>query len=293
MSQYLTYVVAQGDTIETISQSQLKINVSRAIISLNTLRYPFISDDPIDQYSSEKGKLQIISTISSSSVTLGNIQSLKVIPLDTLFLRDFTTGYYESVIIKKSTINLDGTITLELQTPLQKSYTRSAIASVFVNQQTVTTKVLKTGDTIYLPATIGNIVSANLAVSNIYGTDIYLDKDGFLERVNGDLKTISDIENVVQAVTMRWRTPMGQLPGDNTYGNRVFEVIGESNQPYYQTLALSFARQSALSDPRVADIIMPNFISKLDAVELSGELKVINSNKNMSISANIPTGGTS
>lgn len=292
MSQYLTYVIAQGDTIETISQSQLKINLTRAIISLNVLRYPFISDDPIDQYAHSKGQLQLISPISGSTITLGNLQSLKLDVSDTIFFRDITIGIYESAVVSSFNTNSDGSVTITLSSPMQNSYNLSATATLFTNQQNIPTKVLKTGDTIYLPATIDNISSANLNTSNIFGTDIYLDNLGFMQRDGVEIKTISGVDNVAQSVTMRWRTPAGQFPGDDLYGNRMFDLIGEENTPYYQTLAAAFIKQSALSDPRVSDITISSISSIRDSTQISGDIKAVNTGKSVPVSTSILTGGT-
>lgn len=291
MNQYLTYIIAQGDTIETISQSQLKINLSRAIIALNDLRYPFISDDPIDQYAFQKGELQVLNTVNGAQVTLGNRHSLRVQELDTVFFRDFTSGLYESAIIKHVSVNMDNTVSLTLEKALSNSYAKSAIVSLFVNQQNIQTKVLKTGDTLYLPATIQNIASAKLSTSDVYGTDIYLDDDGFMTKVDGDLKTVSGVDNVAQAVILRWRTPYGQLPGDSTYGNRLFELLGEENAPYYHTLSLAFAKQCAVSDPRVENLEILDLTSELDSIKIRGDVKVVNSDKNKEILTSILTGG--
>ena len=292
----MTYIVSQGDTLETISRQLLGADRVDEIVVLNNLRYPYISDDPYEQYGQPRGTLQLFGPVNAGSnpLLLGNLNSLTVLPLDTVFFQDRTTGSYEAAAID-SIVAADGDLTIAFQAPLQNSYTLAAIVTVFVNQQNVITKVLRTGDILYLPVTVAGVysLSSQIDATDVFGTDIMLDTGGFIVRENQDWATVSEISNVQQAVVNRWKTPVGGLPGEFDYGNRMHELVGESNQPYYHSLALAFAKQSALTDPRVESVNSLSLIAAKDKAFLAGSITAVNSPQSYVVKTSIPMGGGS
>lgn len=292
MSQYMTYIVAQGDTLDSISQSQLGSEQVDAIIQLNKLRYPYVSDDPYDQFAMPKGTLQIQGVIDSgvSLITLGNNNALTVNPMDTIFIQDRSTGLSESLVV--SSVNqTSNSISISVSTPIKNNYSQSSIATLFVDQQNITTKVLKTGDTLYLPVTAPNVYSISQQTSDIFGTDIALDENGFIERTNTGWDTVSGMKNLNQAIRKRWKTPIGGLPSDTTYGNGMWGLIGESNKDYYWQLSKSYAEQSARSDPRVANVTNVFLVASQDNQILHATIQPVNTPTGFVVTANLPIGG--
>lgn len=294
MSQYMTYVIGQGDTLETISQSQLESDQVNDIVALNNLRYPYISDNPYDHYAQSKGTLQLLGpiTLGVNRVTFGNQNGIKVNPLDTIFFQDITLGAYEAATVNSVSTASNGNITITFQTILQHWYTMSAVVTAFVNQQNVATKVLKTGDTLYLPVTVPNVYSINQSTTDVFGTDIALDENGAIAKANNDWATVSGKDNVSQAVRNRWNTPMGGLPREPNYGNRQHELVGELNQSYYWSLALSFAKQAALSDPRVQSVDNMTLTVMEDKTSQSAAITAVNS-QSFVVQADVNLGGES
>jgi phage baseplate assembly protein W len=89
-----------------------------------------------------------------------------------------------------------------------------------------------------------------------WGVDVLVRDDGDLViGANGDLMRISGPENLVQALKMRLRTVMGELPLHPRYGSRLnSEYIGQKNVPEF---AINSELQTELSELVTED---PRFI---------------------------------
>ena len=68
-----------------------------------------------------------------------------------------------------------------------------------------------------------------------------------------DLETVSGVDNLVQALFLRFLTPVGELAqlGHSTYGSRLFELIGERNTETNRNRAKMFVLQALGDEPRV------------------------------------------
>ena len=71
-----------------------------------------------------------------------------------------------------------------------------------------------------------------------------------------DLETLSAVENLTQALFLRFLTPVGALTqlGHSTYGSRLFELIGELNNETNRNRAKLFTLQSLAAEPRVKQV---------------------------------------
>ncbi len=71
-----------------------------------------------------------------------------------------------------------------------------------------------------------------------------------------DLETLSDVENLQQALLLRFMTPMGELAplGHQDYGSRLFELIGELNNETNRNRAKLFVLQALAAEPRVKKV---------------------------------------
>lgn len=71
MSTYKNYVIRQSDTLETIAQRQLgDASAWPSLISLNKLRYPYISDDIKDQYGTPHAEVMLPSSIAAGNISI-------------------------------------------------------------------------------------------------------------------------------------------------------------------------------------------------------------------------------
>lgn len=72
-----------------------------------------------------------------------------------------------------------------------------------------------------------------------------------------DLETITGADNLVQALLLRFLTPVGDLAvlGHSTYGSRLFELIGERNTETNRNRAKLFVLQALADEPRVKKVL--------------------------------------
>jgi phage baseplate assembly protein W len=106
-----------------------------------------------------------------------------------------------------------------------------------------------------------------------FGTDLRLLRD--LERVKSsrdpgndlsttprpetgqvDLETLTGADNLIQALLLRFLTPVGELAllGHPSYGSRLFELIGERNTETNRNRAKMFVLQALAAEPRVKEV---------------------------------------
>jgi phage baseplate assembly protein W len=74
---------------------------------------------------------------------------------------------------------------------------------------------------------------------------------------NTDLQTLQDVENLQQALLMRFLTRQGELSklGHPDYGCRLYTLIGELNTPVNRNRAKLFVLESLGAEPRVEQVI--------------------------------------
>ena len=87
------------------------------------------------------------------------------------------------------------------------------------------------------------------------GRDLRLDRGvfGFGLVTAGDLETVAGADNLVQALLIRFNTPLGDLAalGHPDYGSRLHDLIGRSNDASTRNLVRLFALETLRQEPRV------------------------------------------
>jgi phage baseplate assembly protein W len=92
--------------------------------------------------------------------------------------------------------------------------------------------------------------------SQIYGVDLRLDTYGDITISNfGDLDTLKGNDNLVQAITHRLKTEVGDLIYDSSYGVDLANLIGRKNILEKVTMIKKSVEEALLSDPRIQGII--------------------------------------
>lgn len=76
-------------------------------------------------------------------------------------------------------------------------------------------------------------------------------------RLFQDLQTLSGVENLQQALMMRFLTPAGELAplGHPTYGCRLHELIGELNTQTTRNRAKLYVLEALGEEPRVKQVL--------------------------------------
>lgn len=72
-----------------------------------------------------------------------------------------------------------------------------------------------------------------------------------------DLEPLSGVDNLIQALLLRFLTPAGELTalGHPDYGSRLHELIGELNTETNRNRAKLFVLQSLEAEPRVKKVL--------------------------------------
>ena len=83
------------------------------------------------------------------------------------------------------------------------------------------------------------------------GVDLAFNAD-LLVTYQGDLKTVADRDNVIQAVRMRLDTPLGALFYDSSYGNPVLEMLSENLDSTWPGRATRAIKECLDHEPRIA-----------------------------------------
>jgi phage baseplate assembly protein W len=72
-----------------------------------------------------------------------------------------------------------------------------------------------------------------------------------------DLEVLHDVDNLSQALLLRFLTQQGELTvlGHPGYGSRLYELIGELNTETTRNRAKMFTLQALAAEPRVAQVV--------------------------------------
>jgi phage baseplate assembly protein W len=77
-----------------------------------------------------------------------------------------------------------------------------------------------------------------------------------VETNQNDLDIHSDVDNLIQALLLRFLTPVGEMTllGHPDYGSRLHELIGELNSETNRNRAKLFTLQALQAEPRVKEV---------------------------------------
>jgi phage baseplate assembly protein W len=112
------------------------------------------------------------------------------------------------------------------------------------------------------------------------GSDLQLRKRP--ETKQTDLRLLGGVENLQQALLLRFLTPLGELAqlGHSDYGSRLYELIGELNNDTNRNRAKLFVLLALAGEPRVKqvlDVTVAQNAALRDAIDISVTLQAIDS----------------
>lgn len=242
----VTYIVGQGDTLEILAQKLMgDVNQVRSLIQTNLLRYPYISDKPSDQFAGQKGVIYLTAQhVDASQLQISNPNSIVIQPNDTVFLiQGKASG---SAVVASSSQT-----TVDLASATVGTFDQAANVTIFTNQQNVYTQVLQTGDVMLYPSDRSSTTGSD---SLFLGTDWKLDEKGFLLKTDGDISMVSGLDNLFQALSLRLKTAVGSLNLHSDYGNGMYQLLGEANQPQFKGLVKYHIEKCAAQDIRIRNV---------------------------------------
>jgi hypothetical protein len=245
----------------------------RSIAAYNSLRYPYISDDPLDQYGDAQGVSMLADTLGSGGETLVLDDALlaSILYPDQRILLDDGAGHQELVTVTQLATGASVPITSPNQT-----YPAGSTVTVYPPTYEVTGRVLRTGDIVMVPVqqssgTSGVVVlrQAGGDADKLYGTDVEVSAVGRLTITSeGDLAVVSGVPNLSQALRNRYQTEKGSLPYHPQYGFGLEAYLGFRHNSFFNFLAVVEGKQTALRDPRIAKVEDFSAVVEADAITL-------------------------
>lgn len=221
----------------------------REIVQLNNLIYPYITNNAVEAL----GVPFITTTLSQSvssgtSITIGNTQGI-----EQNYIVLLTSGATQQQLTVQS-VGIGGQITTEQA--VANSFTTTFTTVKVYRSNADQGNILTTGDTILIP--VSQNVKTNSVITNnttdplIYGIDIQIDSQGNLHASNGDLATVSGLNNISQAIYNRLKTPINSVVMHPEYGSVLSLFIGLGNSTKNAFIAQANVTQTLISDPRIA-----------------------------------------
>ncbi|NML13687.1 DUF2634 domain-containing protein [Azohydromonas caseinilytica] len=104
----------------------------------------------------------------------------------------------------------------------------------------------------------------------LYGVDLKLEFNAQgvdLAAQSGGLETVSGLDNLVQALSLRLLVDRGDLGGlgHPRYGSRIRDLLGEPMDRANRELIRRYARRALLDDPRVQEVVEITVTPRADA----------------------------
>lgn len=98
-----------------------------------------------------------------------------------------------------------------------------------------------------------------------------------------DLESIHGLENLSQALLLRFLTPLGEMAilGHPEYGSRLFELIGEPNTETNRNRAKMYVLQALQAEPRVKKVVSVTVTSdrrQPNRIDINVHLNPVDSN---------------
>ncbi len=93
-----------------------------------------------------------------------------------------------------------------------------------------------------------------------------------------DLKTVSDADNLSQALLLRFLTRQGDLTrlGHPDYGSRLYTLIGELNNAANRNRAKLYVLEALAAEPRVAQVLSVDVTAGArDRIDIRASLRAI------------------
>jgi hypothetical protein len=149
------------------------------------------------------------------------------------------------------------------------------------------------GSSILLPMPHGAGSSVSVPApsqADLFGIDLDLFR-GSVRFEGGDLRLLTGVANVEQAVHLRTRAGHGELPLHPEYGSRLSAWIGHTGTPEVLQMALLDYMRAVGQDSRVARVIRTSGRIEGDQMRLSVDAMVVGSEKPQKLSLIVPALG--
>ncbi|KIH77074.1 Gene 25-like lysozyme [Geoalkalibacter ferrihydriticus] len=122
--------------------------------------------------------------------------------------------------------------------------------------------------------------------SRMRGSDLFIRTRTETGKV--DLATLTQVENLQQALLLRFLTPVGELAqlGHPDYGCRLYELIGEPNTETNRNRAKLYTLLALQAEPRVREVLAVSVTTRRSQptqVDIRARVKVIDSDTELNL----------
>jgi phage baseplate assembly protein W len=139
-----------------------------------------------------------------------------------------------------------------------------------------------------------------MSEDRLLGSDLRLESGVFgfgLVTDAGDLGTSLGVENLIQALLLRFNTPVGELAGlgHPDYGSRLHELIGRINSETTRNLVRLFTLETLRQEPRVGAVhhlAVTSVTGRPDQILVSIQLAAIDTPTPVNLVFNVSLEGT-
>lgn len=285
------HIITDTDTLQGLANDYLgDPSLTTTIIDYNNLDYPYIitNKSELDTlYASGYLRINrasyrsaVVLRAGSSFLTAPSIadsmtRTYKVVedtqlaandPSPYVYVRSEVLGSFGNILA--GSLTTVGAILTDIELD---------IASVtndlgFTNGKDINVKLV--GDLLFIPvdddtSTAPKDIGSLAAFIEDLGQIDFLMESGAINVLDGDFKSVSGLDNIVQAINARLMTEKGELPLHPEYGTGLPELIGKPQLPYINKLieldiidALSY--EDRISDVSVTDITLDGTSVLLD-----------------------------
>lgn len=276
-----------GDTLEHIAGRYLG-NPSRwtDIVELNKLRSPFISDNHIDQLGPilTFDTLEVEIPIGTSTIALPLLTPSLAVKHGTLHLHQLQSDgnmvCNNLTLAGPGILQGDNTTQFTVTTPTTATFVAGTTWFLYPNPFTITTKVIKVGDTLILPDpnTFQQVEDESAEFARLLGADIELNEQTHKlhwDSKKHDFKIVSGVANMHQAIKLRLSTIPGELLYHPAYGNELLNFVGRRNTAVFQALAAGIIHTCLNQDIRIYSVERIKVITTGDVctVDLATRIK--------------------
>jgi phage baseplate assembly protein W len=107
----------------------------------------------------------------------------------------------------------------------------------------------------------------------------------------GDISTVSEFENLAQAIVARLSTEEGELNdiGHSDYGSRLYEVIGEINNELTRRKIRLIVQECLAQEPRIKKVVNIDVLQDpIEAHKVNIELTILTQKNDQNLTLTVP-----
>lgn len=282
----IRHQLKDSDTVEHLANEYLgDAERWREIVDYNNLIYPYLSSNPEDKYRVyADGFVRVTRTAKTQPLTIQKYWTLKTrknimgSTIKTYYVVNSVTmaaGEGEAIVYVRSTVpGIQGNAPIGMLTELGDDFIRNSVVVDVYNDNPISGGsegfVKVTGEYVFIPSEDDSLILETYGttfsydrIRYFYGDDLKVELDDLVIGSSEDLSTVSFVENVKQAINIRFTTEAGDMLSDFSFGNRLSEIIGDNNLPFEAKTRLArieimecLLEEDRIDEPEITNLIL-------------------------------------